>query len=431
MLQAYVREGMDDDAVFDLFVRRLGDRNYLLACGLETVLDFLENLRFSDQAIDYIAAQGSFDAAFLEYLARFRFTGDVYAVPEGTPVFADEPIVEVVAPIGEAQLVETFMLNQITFQTNAATKASRVRHAAGDRLVADFGMRRMHAADAALKAARAFHIAGLDSTSNVLAGKIYGIPVAGTMAHSYIEAHDVEEQAFEAFSDLFPKTILLVDTYDTLEGIRKVIELARKKGDAFSVRGVRLDSGDLAQLAIDARRLLDEAGLDDVMIFASSSLDEHRIAELIEAGAPIDGFGVGTKMGTISDQPYLDSAYKLSGYADRPRMKLSTDKSNLPGRKQVYRSYVDGVATGDLIAASDEACEGEPLLRQVMRNGQRMPVAEVALEEARAHAREALAALPERFRSLEKCESAYDVRLSDRLRERLEATRRRLHKVQV
>lgn len=431
MLQAYVREGMDDEAVFDLFIRRLGDRNYLLACGLDTVLDFLENIHFSDAAVRYVASQGDFDDAFLEYLAAFRFTGSVYAVPEGTPVFADEPILEVVAPIGEAQVVETFLLNQVTFQTNAATKGSRVRRAAGDRLVVDFGMRRMHGADAALKAARAFYIAGLDSTSNVLAGERYGIPISGTMAHSYIEAHDLEEDAFRAFSDAFPESILLVDTYDTLEGVRRVINLAAEKGEAFRLRGIRLDSGDMAQLAVDARRLLDEAGLEDVRIFASGSLDEHRIAELLDAGAPIDGFGVGTRMGTIADQPYLDSVYKLSGYAGKPRMKLSTNKSNLPGRKQVFRTYKDGVAGGDVIAAHDEELDGEPLLQEVMRNGERLPTAASSLEEIREHARKTLSALPDELQAVEKHDPPYDVQLSRRLQWRLEATRRQLERTQA
>ncbi|MEX0820665.1 MAG: nicotinate phosphoribosyltransferase, partial [Rhodothermales bacterium] len=246
-----------------------------------------------------------------------------------------------------------------------------------------------------------------------------------------IEAHDVEEEAFEAFSELFPETILLVDTYDTLEGVRKVIDLARRKGDAFDVRGIRLDSGDLAQLAIDSRSLLDEAGLENVKIFASSSLDEHKITELIDAGAPIDGFGVGTRMGTIADQPYLDSAYKLSGYADKPRMKLSSEKSNLPGQKQVFRTFQDGVASGDVIAAAEETCDGEPLLHQFMRNGQRMPIADVTLDEIRAHAAEELERLPERLRGVPKQEPGYDVRLSERLEARLRETRERLEREQA
>lgn len=431
MLQAYYREGMEADGVFDLFVRRLESRNYLLACGLGTVLDYLEELRFTDEALDYVASVGTFGDDFIEYLSRFQFSGDVYAVREGTPVFADEPIVEVVAPIGEAQLVETFLLNQITFQTNAATKARRVRHAAGDRLVADFGMRRMHGGDAPLKAARAYYIAGIDSTSNVLAGQLYGIPVTGTMAHSYVEAHDVEEDAFRAFADIYPETILLVDTYDTLEGVRKVVELAERMGDAFRVQGVRLDSGDLAELAVESRKILDTAGLTNLSIFASGSLDEFKITELLSRGAPIDGFGVGTKMGTIADQPYLDSAYKLSGYTGKPRMKLSKEKSNLPGRKQVYRLFDGGRASHDVIATRDEQLDGEPLLAPMMIDGVRTKEGHRSLREIREFAAEAMSAMPERLHSLQKSDPPYEVRLSDALRERFNETRARLEKVQA
>lgn len=431
MLQAYVREGMDQEAVFDLFIRGLGKRNYLLACGLETVLEYLERLRFSADSIDYLSSVAGFDQDFLEHLATYRFTGDVYAVPEGTPVFPDEPLVQVVAPIGEAQLIETFLLNQITFQTNAATKASRVRHAAGDRLVADFGMRRMHAADAAMKAARAFHIAGLDSTSNVLAGRTYGIPVTGTMAHSYIEAHELEEDAFRAFSDIFPETVLLVDTYDTLEGVRKVVELAARKGDGFLVRGIRLDSGDLDTLARESRKILDDAGLHDVVILASGGLDEYSIRDLVARDAPIDGFGVGTRMGTISDQPYLDSVYKLSEYAGRPRMKLSVEKSNLPGQKQVFRQYEGERAVRDVIAVHDEQLEGEPLMELVMVDGKRTVSGRRSLQEIREYAESAVEKLPPGLRSIDRHEPPYEVRLSDRLRQRLEATRSRLESIQV
>ena len=431
MLQAYFLEGMEEDAVFDLFVRRLGDRNYLLACGLDTALDYLEQLHFPDEAVEYVSTVGDFDDDFLEYLSHFRFTGDVHAVREGTPVFADEPIVEVVAPIGEAQIAETFLLNQITFQTNAATKASRVRRAAGDRLVADFGMRRMHAADAALKGARAYYIAGLDSTSNVLAGRLYGIPVTGTMAHSYIEAHDDEEDAFRAFSDIYPDTILLVDTYDTLEGVRKIVELAERKGDAFKVRGIRLDSGDLAELAVESRRILDDAGLSDVSIFASGSLDEFKISELLDRGAPIDGFGVGTKMGTIADRPFLDSAFKLTEYAGKPRMKLSTEKSNLPGRKQVYRYYEDGMASHDVIATREEDLDGEPLLAPVMIEGERTKEGRRPLGEIRDYAGSSLARLPARLLRLESSDPPYEVLLSEALQHRFDETRTKLDKVQA
>lgn len=431
MLQAYFREGMDEPAVFDLFVRRLKQRNYLMACGLETVLTFLENLHFTEAEIDYLAAQGDFADDFLDYLADFRFTGDVYAMPEGTPAFADEPLLEVVAPIGEAQLVETYLLNQITAQTGLASKAARVVHAAQRdgtaRAVADFGMRRMHGTDAAMKAARAYHIAGVSSTSNVLAGQTYGLPITGTMAHSYIEAHDTEQAAFEAFATLYPETTLLVDTYDTLDGVRKVIDLAEVWGDDFRVQAIRLDSGDLAELAKQSRRLLDDVGLDDVKIFVSSSLDEHKITNLLDRGAPIDGFGVGTRMGTMADQPYLDSAYKLAGYAGKPRMKLSKAKSNLPGRKQVVRQFENGIATQDVITAHDETVDGEPLLQLMMRDGARTEAGQPqSLDALREYAATQRDRLPPRLRTLDDAEPSYPVHLSERLERELKQTREHL-----
>jgi nicotinate phosphoribosyltransferase len=429
MLQAYWHEGMDEPAVFDLFVRRLKDRHFLLACGLEQALEYLEHLSFSDEALAYLDEQDPFTDEFLAWLADFEFTGDVYAVPEGTPVFPDEPIVEVVAPIGEAQLAETFLLNQITVQTTLASKAARVVQAAGadgeDRLVADFGMRRMHGTDAAMKAARAFHIAGVDATSNVAAGQAYGLPITGTMAHSYIEAHDAETEAFRRFADLYPETILLVDTYDTLDGVQKVIALAEERGDDFRVRGIRLDSGNLAELAKKARRRLDNAGLDDVLIFASSGLDEHKIAALLDEDAPIDGFGVGTKMGTSADQPALDSAYKLCGYAGEPRMKLSSEKSNLPGRKQIVRQYENGVAVRDVIATeADDGHAGSPLLERVMADGERTDAgASRPLDALREHAAARVAELPAHLRTIAPSEQAYEVVLSDAMKTRLDDTR--------
>ncbi|MFO8099047.1 MAG: nicotinate phosphoribosyltransferase [Salinibacter sp.] len=431
MLQAYWREEMHAPAVFDLFVRRLKNRNYVLACGLEQVLDHLETLSFSDEALDYLAAQDQFEDDFLDWLADFEFTGDVYAVSEGTPVFPDEPIVEVVAPIGEAQLVETFVLNQVTFQTNVASKAARVVAAAGgpesDRIVADFGMRRLHGTDAAQKGARACYIAGVDATSNVAAGQAYDMPITGTMAHSYIEAHDVEMEAFREFEALYPETVLLVDTYDTLNGVRKVIELAEEKGEDFRVRGIRLDSGDLGALAHEARRLLDGAGLTDVMIVASGGLDEYKIADLLDGNAPIDGFGVGTKMGTVADQPGLDTAYKLCGYDGTPRMKLSKNKSNLPGRKQMVRQYEQGTAVRDVIATEDEQVSGAPLLERVMADGERTDAGtRRPLNALREHAAARTGELPDRLRALDPDQEPYEVALSDALRDRRDQTRAHL-----
>ena len=321
MLQAYVEEGMEEQATFSLFTRRLPERrNYLLACGLDDVLSYLETLRFDEESLKYLASLGRFKNSFLAWLRDFRFTGDVHAIPEGTPVFANEPILEITAPIAEAQLAETFVVNQIHLQTTLASKAARVVTAARDRAVVDFGARRIHGTDAAIKAARAFYIAGVAATSNVLAGKIYGLPVTGTMAHSFVQAWDDEKDAFRSFVRLYPDTVLLVDTYDTLKGVGRVCELARELGDQFKVRAVRLDSGDLAELARRTRETLDAAGLGKVEIFASSGLDEDVIDDLVTRGAPITGFGVGTKMGVSEDAPSLDIAYKLCAYAGQGRV---------------------------------------------------------------------------------------------------------------
>ena len=338
MLQAYFREVMDDVAVFDFFVRRLPKGwNYLIACGIADVLHYLENLSFSSEGLGFLAELGSFSPGFLDFLADFRFAGTVYALPEGTVAFPLEPLVVVEAPLPQAQLVETLLINQVHFQTLMASKAARVVHAARGSAVVDFGSRRAHGIDSAVKGARAFHVAGVAATSNVLAGKRYGIPVRGTMAHSYVQAHADELDAFRQFAALYPDTVLLVDTYDTLTGVKKVVSLAQELGDAFGIRAIRLDSGNLAELAQASRRILNDAGLNDVEIFASNNLDEYAISQLKAHGTPIDGFGVGTRMSVASDAPTLDCAYKLVSYGGRGRMKLSAGKSSLPGRKQVFR----------------------------------------------------------------------------------------------
>lgn len=427
MVQAYVEQGMGEVAVFDLFCRDLPpQRNYLLACGLDDALSYLKQVRFSPEAIDYLRGHGAFGESFLQWLRSFRFTGEVRAVPEGTPVFGNEPILEVIAPLPEAQLVEPALLNQVTFQTVLASKAARVVAAAGGRGVVDFGMRRMHGVDAAMKAARAFHIAGVDATSNVLAGRQYGVPISGTMAHSYIEAHDDELGAFRRFAEIYPETILLVDTYDTLEGVRKVIALARELGEDFRVKGIRLDSGDLADLARQSRRLLDEAGLKSVQIFASGGLDENRISTLLAEGAPIDAFGVGTRMGVSTDAPALDSAYKLVAYAGEGRMKLSAEKATLPGRKQVFRAGEGGDEMHDVIALSDEELDGRPLLRTVMKDGKRLPAGREGLEAIRDRAQREIAELPARLRGLDPADPPYPVRISDRLEAARDHLRRTL-----
>jgi putative nicotinate phosphoribosyltransferase len=400
-------------------VRRLpARRNYLLACGLDAILRYLENLHFSEEAIVYLGTLGLFSERFLDWLKKLHFTGDVFAVPEGTPVFANEPIVELVAPLPQAQLAETFIMNQVHVQTVAASKAARVVTAAQGRAVVDFGLRRMHGADAGIKAAWAFHIAGVKATSNVLAGMIYGIPVTGTMAHSYIQAHKDELEAFRAFATLYPETVLLVDTYDTLEGVQRVAALGRALNEKFRVQAIRIDSGDLADLAIHARQILDAAGLKRVDIFVSGNLDEDVIAELVRRGVPINGFGVGTEMGVSRDAPTIDIVYKLTAYAGQGRLKLSSGKSILPGRKQIFRVERDSLAVTDILAGHDEVHPGRALLQPVMKQGQRLLAGRTTLKSAQAHAAAELAKLPERIRALTPADLPYPVEVSEALKTR-------------
>ena len=414
MAQAYWREGMaGEEAVFSLSFRELPKRrNYVVACGLADALRFLERLAFAGGHLDYLESLGHFAREFLDWLGALRFTGEVWAVPEGTPVFPEEPLIEVVGPIAAGQLAESFLMNQVCFQSVLASKAARVVTAAGGRAVVDFGLRRMHGADAGLKSARAFHVAGVAATSNVLAGRVYGVPVAGTMAHSYVQAHDDELEAFRAFARLYPETVLLVDTYDTLAGVRKVVALARELGADFRVRAIRLDSGDLAELARRSREILDRAGLERVEIFASGGLDEDRIAELVAGGAPIDGFGVGTDLGVSRDAPVLDMAYKLTAYAGKGRLKTSPGKPILPGRKQVFRREAAGEAAGDVIARAGESGPGRPLLERVMAGGRTLAEDSGDLERARERARREIGRLPPRVRGLAPADPPYPVAVS-------------------
>ena len=425
MAQAYQAEGMDQLAVFELAFREMPrNRNYVVAAGFQDVLDFLTGFHFSAGEIDYLRVNGEFSEVFLNALERLRFTGDVNAVPEGTLVFPNEPLLQVIAPIAEAQLIETFVLNQIHFQSIAATKAARVVAAAHGRMIVDFGSRRSHGIDAALKMSRATYLAGGAGTSNALAGKIYGIPVFGTMAHSYIQAHDEESASFDSFARLYPETTLLVDTYDTLTGVRKVIELSQKLGERFQVRAVRLDSGDLGSLAVDTRKMLDEAGLQRVKIFASSGLDEYKIQELMNSGAPIDVFGVGTKLAVIADAPELDMAYKLVEYGGKGRLKLSTKKLLYPGRKQVFRQIDNGRMVGDVIGRFDEPLAGEPLLKTLLLRGQ--PTTRIELAESRRHLQRELKSLPDHLHGLQSASTPYPVSFSEQLKTDLNTIRRKL-----
>ncbi len=397
MLQAYFDRGMNDTAVFEFFVRKLPEnRNFLLAAGLEQVLSYLEALRFTDAEIAWLEHCGRFHPEFIASLADLRFTGAVEAMPEGTVFFPNEPILRVTAPLREAQLVETRVINLLQFQTMVATKAARVRLAATTHLLVDFGLRRAHGAEAALLSARASYLAGFDGSSNVLAGMRWDIPIFGTMAHSFIQAHDDETAAFEDFARSHPNAnTLLIDTYDTEAAARALVPLAaRLAADGINIQSVRIDSGDLGARARQVRAILDAGRLTDVHIFVSGNLDEYAVADLIAAGAPIDGYGVGTRMNTSADRPYLDCVYKLQEYAGTPRRKRSEGKETWPGRKQVFRRFdVEGRMAGDVLTVERDDQPGSPLLTPVMRGGRRLhpppPLADV-----RSHARAELARLP-------------------------------------
>ncbi|MFP4392338.1 MAG: nicotinate phosphoribosyltransferase [Desulfohalobiaceae bacterium] len=413
MLQAYTGLDMDQEAVFSLFVRKLPqNRNYLLACGLDDILDLVQDMRFSSSALAYLKSLKLFQPEFLDWLREFRFTGSIFALEEGTPIFSQEPILEVAAPIGQAQLLETLILNQIHLQTMIASKASRVVAAARDRRVVDFGLRRMHGIDAGLKAARAMYIAGIQATSNVHAGYTYSLPLSGTMAHSFIQAHEKERQAFRDFCRFFPESVLLVDTYDTLQGVQEVINLAQDLGPDFKVRGIRLDSGDLVRLAFQSRQMLDSAGLQDLHIFASGSLDEYKIKDILFQGAPIDGFGVGTQMGISQDAPYLDMVYKLTSYAGEGRLKKSTGKKTLPWQKQIFRQSNENGYSQDILATWQESYPGEPLLRQVMQGGSRLEPKR-SLDELRERTRAKISLLPTKLQDLDPARQEYPIQISD------------------
>ncbi|MFL5907328.1 MAG: nicotinate phosphoribosyltransferase [Solirubrobacterales bacterium] len=405
MAASYHRHGKNEPAIFELFVRRLPpNRDWLLVCGLGPTLRLISEMRFGDRELDYLRSLDC-DEDFLSYLSDFRFSGDVEAMPEGTIAFANEPLLRVTAPLIEAQLIETLLLNQINFQTMIATKAARIVLAAGggepgsgDRVV-DFSPRRDHGVDAAMKAARASAVVGVGGTSNVAAAMRYGLRPVGTMAHSYVLSFQSEEEAFEAFMQDNPgNALLLVDTYDTLEGVRRAIEVSRRIG--VRLAGVRLDSGDLAALAREARKLLDDAGMQDAQIVASGDLEEHRIAELCREEVPIDLWGVGTDLGTSRDSPVVNGVYKLvadlSGQVWRGVAKHSMDKETLPGAKQVFRRFREGVMSEDIVATTDESLDGEPLLVPAMREGQ-IALSET-LEEMRERTHRSLTAIPRGLR---------------------------------
>jgi nicotinate phosphoribosyltransferase len=428
MMAGYLHGGITGRSTFELFVRDLPpERGYLVAAGLEQALEFLEQLHFTDEQIRYLRTVPGLARAperfFGEQLPAFRFTGDVWAVDEGEVVFAQEPLLRVSAPAPEAQLVETALLAIVTFQTSIASKAARIVEAARDRSVIEFGSRRAHGLDAAVHAARAAYVGGCESTSNVEAGHRFGIPVSGTMAHSWVMTFEHEIEAFRAYLSLFgERTTVLIDTYDTVAAARAIVTAGLRPG------GVRLDSGDLGALSREVRAVFDQGGLTSTRIVASGDLDEDRVAALLAEGAPIDAFGVGTALSTSRDSPALGGVYKLveveRGGVMTPAIKLSTGKRTLPGSKQVWRISRDGCAIEDVLGLYDEkGPDGRPLLVPVMRGGRRLtdaPLLAATREACRARIRE----LPPEVRRLHDW-AAYPVRLSEAMQRLVEDTSRR------
>ena len=414
MADAYLAtDRADRPAVFSLAARHLPPRwGYLIAAGLDSVLQDLEIFTSGRMNLAYLDGLRMFSQPLLERLASLRFSGSVWAVAEGTPVFPLEPLLEVEAPMIEAQLLESMVLNRVHVATLLASKASRSVEAAAGRTLVEFGLRRAHGADAALVAARSSYLAGFDATSNVLAGRRFDIPLAGTMAHSFIEAFPNELTALRAFAGVFPAATLLVDTYDTATGVQGAIRVGKELVErGATLGGVRLDSGDTLALSMEARGLLDDAGFPEAKIFVSGNLDEYEIARLLSRGAPIDGFGVGTRMDVSADMPYLDVAYKLVSFDGHGTMKLSSGKATLPGAKQVWR--VDGHAMHDLIGmrSEDARVDGTALLSEVMVDGR--AIVRPTLRDARDLCRAERDRLPSTVRTLDA--TSYDVRISQPL----------------
>lgn len=433
MGQCYFEEKQDVIATFDLFIRRLPpNRSYFVACGLEDAISFLEGFKFGDQSIDYLKSQKIFSDNFLEYLKNLQFTGEVQGLPEGSVFFPNEPILRVTAPIIEAQLVESALLNTFNLQTTIATKASRVVTAAQGHGVYDFSLRRTQGRDAAIKAARASYIAGCKGTSNVLAGALYGIPVAGTMAHSFVMSFESELESFRVFAKSFPQnSILLIDTYDNLRGVENAIRVAKEMEEqGNSVKGVRLDSGDIVSLSKVIRKKLDEAGFKSVRIFASGNLDEYKIEKLLKRGAMVDDFGVGTKMGTSEDIPHSDVIYKIVQLGNKagrflPTMKLSQGKVTYPGKKQIFRFRDNkGLFTKDVVGLEGEKIGGEPLLVKLMENGKRVYTSP-GINQIRDFTLKNLSALPSKYKIL-KGNIIYPVEISPGLKILMEDLTRKI-----
>jgi len=429
MAQAYFQNRRTESATFSLFVRAYpANRGYFVSAGLGDVLEFLEGFSFDSAAVDYLHSLNLFADDFLDFMKSLRFTGEVWAIPEGRLFFKDQPIVEVTAPIIEAQIVETFIINQINLQSLIATKAARCVHAARGRAVVDFSLRRTHGIDAGMKVARSSYLAGVAGTSNVRAGRRYGIPVVGTMAHSFVSSHEREIDAFRNFVKSFPNnSILLIDTYDTIAGARNAVAVGKEMASRGErLQGVRIDSGDLATLAREVRKIFDAADMKDVKIIGSGGLDEFDLAEFSDANVPYDSYGVGTQMGVSGDAPWFDIAYKLVEYSGRPVLKLSTGKVSWPGKKQVYRLCdVDGRLNNDFVTRRDENVrDAEPLLKKVMAQGKTLAPLP-SLKQSRAAFLEEFGSLPDAMKSIRNPEH-YSVEFSGALKELRDAVERKV-----
>jgi len=418
MAAGYFKRRLFKAATFSLFVRDYPPgRKYFVAAGLQDALAELESLKFSTDELAFLRENGLFTSDFLSFLKKFRFSGSVFAMPEGSIFFANEPILEITAPLIEAQIVETFLLNTIGFQTMIASKAARCVHVAAGRPLIDFSLRRTQGHDAGMKVARSTYLAGFAGTSNVLAGREYGIPISGTMAHSFVQAFGSELEAFSVFADTFPdSTVFLIDTYDTIAGARTAVKVAlemKKKGHALL--GVRLDSGDMVRLSRDVRKIFGDAGLSEVKIFASSGFDEFKIQKVVEAGAQIDAFGVGSNVGVSADAPFIDIVYKMVRCGRRDVRKLSPGKVTLAGEKQVFRDCDEnGVYRSDTIGLRSDAFDDRlPLLEPVMKNG-RLTRPHPSLESIRKQFGRNFNALADSFKTLDAA-AAYPIEISPRL----------------
>jgi nicotinate phosphoribosyltransferase len=417
MLEGFYKQSMEGIASYEFFVRKLPqNRGFLVAAGLEQAVQYLQSAHFTPDELDWLRQTGRFSNEFIHHLADWRFAGDVDAMPEGTVFFANEPILRVTAPISQAQLIESRLVNLLNFQTMIASKAARCVLVADKRTLVDFGFRRAHGAEAGLLASRASYLSGFDGTATVLAGMLFDIPVYGTMAHAYVQAHETERTAFESFARAQSgNVVLLIDTYDTANGARIVVDLApRLQQSGIAIKAVRLDSGDPRAEAEKVRRILDEGGLQDVGIFCSGNLDEIRVRDLVRVDAPITGFGIGTKLDTSDDAPSLESVYKLVAYDGKPRRKHSEGKATWPGRKQVFREYTtDGRMRADTITLEGKMQPGQPLLETVLRGGTPIRPYE-SLSRIRERCAQQLAQLCEPLRTL-GTEPTYEVLIAPEL----------------